>query len=326
MSYETTQFVHYKIAATKVAAALGVFSTRSQIACMYSAANRSRTIYPTQREKQMHVKYQLDAEIKWNQIKNWAETCETQEDIQRVQHLSHSLLFCPPDEKMDDLIARIHTNTWSNWDLLTELESTNIHVDILSKYRLLFSLHCGVCTMSKQSYGSTGETRYIAEYNQSSSTPITCNGSMILVHSTHQTPIHNNSWCIQGKIDGLINNEIIEIKHRCDKIMSQIPLYEIVQLHVYMAALKKTRCRLVQCVRRKQFTSSHTTMIKFNVNFWNRVKDQLQAFFNLTESAAETEFGWRAFEYCENKEVIMNAELGPAIQLYNNEYEDITQM
>ena len=67
-------------------------------------------------------------------------------------------------------------------------------------------------------------------------------------------------------------------------------------------------------------------MIKFNINFWDRIKDQLQAFFNLSESAAETEFGWRAFEYCENQGAIMNSELGPPIQLYNNEYEDMTQM
>ena len=72
---------------------------------------------------------------------------------------------------------------------------------------------------------------------------------------------------IGGRIDGLTeDNQLIEMKNRQFRIFPQVPIYEKVQLHVYMYLLDKDDCQLIQnCSRTSEMKVDD---ISFDAEFW----------------------------------------------------------
>ena len=58
---------------------------------------------------------------------------------------------------------------------------------------------------------------------------------------------HNDvRWRVFGKVDGIVNDSVVEIKNRQNRLFHYVPEYEKVQCQLYMHIFKKPLCKLVQ--------------------------------------------------------------------------------
>ena len=64
-----------------------------------------------------------------------------------------------------------------------------------------------------------------------------------------------------GRIDGLVEDTIIEHKYRCKGILGYVPVHELIQCHFYMYMTQKNSCKLLE--------SSLNTMVIHVLTFDN---------------------------------------------------------
>ena len=75
-----------------------------------------------------------------------------------------------------------------------------------------------------------------------------------------------------GKIDGIENNELIEIKNRRNRLFEYIPIYEQIQIEVYFRLTGLETGKLIQ--NYNDTTSEFA--IKTNNTLWESILDELQ--------------------------------------------------
>ena len=73
-----------------------------------------------------------------------------------------------------------------------------------------------------------------------------------------------HAWGIGGKIDGMRNNVLVEIKNRVNAIFNPIPQYDLVQIHCYMHLLNVDHAIIIQCLNDQR----QETPVKFDAHFW----------------------------------------------------------
>jgi hypothetical protein len=78
--------------------------------------------------------------------------------------------------------------------------------------------------------------------------------------------------CVGGKIDGIRDGRLIEIKNRKMKFMSPLPEYDIIQLHCYMFMLKRTEGDLIEHLPNEK---QKITVVKWNKTLWSTVYQNL---------------------------------------------------
>jgi hypothetical protein len=81
-----------------------------------------------------------------------------------------------------------------------------------------------------------------------------------------------------GKIDGLQNNRLIEIKNRKQRFMQPLPLYDIIQTHCYMWVLDQTECHLIEQLSTGQ---RKETLIPWNASLWATVVEGVKQFMRV---------------------------------------------
>ena len=105
------------------------------------------------------------------------------------------------------------------------------------------------------SRGNTGETPAIKLYEQQTGQTVTdCNAklySKLLV----ETP--DMKLVLNGKVDGLVGNRVVEVKTRRYKFFDKLPEYESVQIQAYMFLTDRKLCDLVQSYDNQIKVSSH---------------------------------------------------------------------
>ena len=70
-----------------------------------------------------------------------------------------------------------------------------------------------------------------------------------------------------GRIDGLVDDRLIEIKNRKSRFMVPVPQYDLIQLHCYMILLKKKQADLIEHLPSGK---KKTTLVGFDPVLWNR--------------------------------------------------------
>lgn len=83
---------------------------------------------------------------------------------------------------------------------------------------------------------------------------------------------------VGGKIDGLKNGRLIEIKNRKSRFMQPLPLYDIIQLHIYMYLLDLKEGDLVEQVILKTKTKQQTTTVHWDQVLWDQLQEKIKLF------------------------------------------------
>lgn len=109
--------------------------------------------------------------------------------------------------------------------------------------------------------GDKLETKALEQYEQAQNKPVRANQKGF---SKKLKTSKNNSFVLFGRTDGMSQNQVIETKNRKNRFLG-VPLYEKVQVHVYMLLTETTHSVLLENFENKQ--RSHE--IEFDDSFWN---------------------------------------------------------
>lgn len=87
-------------------------------------------------------------------------------------------------------------------------------------------------------------------------------------------------WYICGRVDGLCEDYIVEVKNRTKSFFSRLRDYEKTQIHMYMRMLSKPHAKLVECLRGKIRITDITEDVTYTAN----VLEYLGIFINHFEN------------------------------------------
>jgi hypothetical protein len=285
----------------------------------------------TYTKQRQYIESALNISTQWGQLQAMARKCMVQEDIQEIEKHSFQLLFWNSQLEQEvskttsyyetfapfhkaqvlQLVQTLLQNPDSLWDNLTAFENykTENHLDNLQRlYDMLSmsaSLYRYVVGLATRRYGTNGEGKAISERNALFFDPkyhIRRTGKTYFKKTGLQTPIQKYDWAILGKIDGLANDQLFEIKHRKKYYLYPLPLYELIQVHAYMFLLGKSTCSILQCVRRRDRSNSENELVSFNTDFWNDVLRCLQALMTFIETLVSVPLAGEAFFHLSVKE------------------------
>lgn len=118
--------------------------------------------------------------------------------------------------------------------------------------------------------GIVNEKKIINSYEKKNNTKIKNNNSKL--YKMKIFSIDNYEIYICGKIDGIENNELIEIKNRRNRLFKFIPLYEQVQTEIYFRLTNLTNGKLIQNYN----DTTSEFIISSNEGLWTTIKNDLQ--------------------------------------------------
>ena len=88
---------------------------------------------------------------------------------------------------------------------------------------------------------------------------------------TYELVLEPESHGIRGRVDGVTATHVIEAKRRMRRFFDCVPLYELIQVHAYMAMTEKRTARVVQHFDGEQRQNE----IEFDDEVWARIKRRL---------------------------------------------------
>lgn len=117
-------------------------------------------------------------------------------------------------------------------------------------------------------------------------------------------------WGVGGRIDGLVNGELVEIKNRRSRLFDNVVVYERVQLETYMRMLDKRTCTLVQHLRVGGEVKERREEVSRNDEFWSEeVLPALELFCAAMDAFVSDEGAQDAFVCADDaaKEAMVNS-------------------
>lgn len=117
--------------------------------------------------------------------------------------------------------------------------------------------------------GIKNEDKIIKEYSKKYNKKITDNNSKL--YKIHLFDIEKYKIYICGKIDGIENDELIEVKNRKNRLFTFIPEYEQIQIQIYFKLTGLSTGKLIQNYNEEQ----SILPINQDDNIWNTIIEEL---------------------------------------------------
>ena len=118
--------------------------------------------------------------------------------------------------------------------------------------------------------GIKNEKEIINKYMKKNNTNITNNNSKLYKMKLFSLNEHNIYVC--GKIDGIENDELIEIKNRRNRLFEFIPIYEQIQIEIYF---RLTNLKTGKLIQNYNDTTSEF-VIQNNDTLWDNILNELK--------------------------------------------------
>jgi hypothetical protein len=145
-------------------------------------------------------------------------------------------------------------------------------------------------------YGSNGERAFIEIYNSCAPHERRIHSRQ---HEVFQRFQHGNvPWVINGRIDGIQGESVVEIKHRTECLSDAIPDYEQVQMQTYMALCRLPSARWIQCVRKRAFYCQEWRDVQWCDQYWTSVFAKLERVIAFAEKLTASDVALDAFMSC----------------------------
>lgn len=282
-----------KVAASQLASLLGHFGPHQQYSKLVSLIPELKTsTYVPQPNFIDDAKLQSE----WQELLLRADMCVYQEELCELFNDTFQTLFwgpyiCaridaePAEPRIASTLRNVDAYQQHFDDLLTTLNPEGILYPALKAAHQCFRQLKG---RASKTYGIRGEAAIHNIYNKVHEKPIIKTNKLL---SKSFGP-----YKLTGIIDGTVDGIVLEIKHRTKLIYSTIPLYELLQLHVYMYLTDSKTCRLLQCVRQSQsyYVEAHT--VHFDPELWNEVERSLSRIHDLAQQLQNNPFSRECFE------------------------------
>ncbi len=327
------EYTDFRVSASCIAALLGAFGGHSRFQTLCSLWEKStfkETYNEFKRDGQQywesdrqHIRL-LGVSDQWKQLGDYASMATVKSDIQFVHDTAYRTLFQSQYllKKAEQAIAvlnspgvvaiiqRIFSGPQDYYAALKDLQCkrSELGLDQIQQFIELVEhsskLCYGITSRCTRAYGVHGESQFIEKHNSEYAIPIQRDDRL------HSKTIEKGvfSWCIDGRIDGLKNNTIVEIKHRRAELFEEVPIYELVQLHAYMFLLEKQQAIWFQCSQATGWHMSEKRVVQYCPIFWQLILDHIRlslqfiyhlhadpisrrAFFLLTDDARDKLMG-----------------------------------
>lgn len=119
-------------------------------------------------------------------------------------------------------------------------------------------------------YGMHTEPKALAQTAQENSVTINqCNDKVYRVALKTKPRV-----ILVGRIDGMADNKLVEVKSRRYKFMDPPPSYDVIQMHCYMLLVNQAECTLIEQCKGKR----KETVVPWDDTLWSEVTRTLQQF------------------------------------------------
>jgi hypothetical protein len=298
-----TQYTDFRISASEIGSLLGLLGGNKQFHSVCKVWEKStykssyqgvKSGYTHWQEENQHLRL-LGVTHIWQQICSNTGSCVTQDDVLRIHTVTFQLLFqndCinnaikkareTQSKDLQQLLHDIQYNQETSYECLQILHAkrTELGLDSLHTILKLLDMSSKLCYTIQQrcarAYGINGERQFVMQFANCWEESRFEQKNKMLSKTVAGEEVDGSSWCIDGRIDGLQDGEIVEIKHRKRGFFKIVPLYELMQLHAYMFLLGKNEATLIQCIRKENYTGSHANVIYFSSSFWHSTVLQLK--------------------------------------------------
>lgn len=277
------EYVKYKVKPSDLSALIGMWGSSRQYEAIAALV---RTVLPSEPSSTPKFLEDYGVSAHWAKLHADALRCDVQEHIAHLADMASQVLLGAVGATLS-----------------TDLDNEQLD-PVLAKCR---TLRNGLISKAQQSYGRNGERRYISDFNK-------CAGVGKQIHSQQQEVFRYLTedpvkCAIVGKIDGFMGSELVEIKHRRNMLLDELPPYELVQVHAYMFAANKPSCKVIQCVRRQDMQVTDVIQVNFNEEFWASTMARVQRVISFAEQLTASPLSLDLFKSCpmEHKERIMCA-------------------
>jgi len=122
--------------------------------------------------------------------------------------------------------------------------------------------------------GIRNENKIIEQYAKKYKTNVTNNNSKLYKYKL--CSINDIDFYICGKIDGIENDELIEVKNRKNRLFTFIPEYEQIQIEIYFKLTNLNKGKLIQNYNDTQ----SIILIEQNNDLWNIIETELNIVAN----------------------------------------------
>ena len=126
--------------------------------------------------------------------------------------------------------------------------------------------------------GIVNENKIIKKYEKKNNTKISDTNSKLYKMKLFDIEPHSIYIC--GKIDGIENNSLIEIKNRRNRLFEFVPLYEKIQTEIYFRLTNLTHGKLIQNYNDTQSSFE----IEASEELWNTILSELTDACNIIVS------------------------------------------
>lgn len=148
-------------------------------------------------------------------------------------------------------------------------------------------------------YGSRMEEKTIQKVEKEKKTRVLSNNDQLYEKCILVTG--NIKFFLQGRIDGLMNGKLIEVKNRKNRFMIPIPIYDLIQIHCYMYLLDHKEATLIEDLRISGQRKTKETQIIWDQTLWNRIESGLHKFLHKYLQFTKDTQAQRQLLLCANK-------------------------
>jgi hypothetical protein len=295
------EYTDFRVSSSGIGSLLGAFGGNSRFHTLCKIWDKS-TFKDTYREYKSDEWTNWDADMQhirslgiahnWKELNDFASVCASQSHIQVAHDTAYDILFknqyvMQLREKTIAVlhspgvvaaIRRVFSGPREHYAAVQELRQkrAELGLDHIAPFIKLLEQSSKLCasmtSRATRAYGVQGESTFIKAHNSAYRVPIE---PVDRLYSKTMANIGGATWCVDGRIDGLKNNTIIEIKHRRDDLMEQIPIYELIQLHAYMFLLDRKQAIWYQCVSNCNLPIAEQRTVEFSASFWQSVTEEV---------------------------------------------------
>lgn len=205
-------------------------------------------------------------------------------EIESKQHLlSEELMIAENGPQTDERFAKLIEQKTTVDDLVNQkrsmIDDTQIALQTaigsLNRIEQTWSdfktVKKQIITKKQTSFGKEKETDIVASKRL---------GIILDNNNKFYKKMFGDGWGIGGRIDGIRDGELIEIKNRKSQLYDPLPNYDVLQLQCYMQLLDVQRATMIQCLSQSdgQVHTKETVVQRDDATWKNTVLPELQVF------------------------------------------------
>jgi hypothetical protein len=196
---------------------------------------------------------------------------EKEEKVERIlkeSELAQPIRAIHERAQLSDTVEQIAANVREVQELIEKSGATTEAKDLLQDHAK---------SKINMEFGARKEDSSIASYEKQTRKIVKDKNNKFYKRAVGTTGHSFRKVLVGGRIDGAVDDKVIEVKNRINRLPDPIPDYDIAQLNVYLFLLEKQRGEMVETLRTDQGGSDNgqptqrVTSFDFDNELWSNL-------------------------------------------------------